>query len=267
MSLFTYLFGKGYKGGPDFNLERTHYYDLNGIELEMTVPDSNIVFAPSSAPPLYPFKLSGWFEANCEQSANHFYVDCDAGGMWAYVGPYWKVGREPFGVLSLSVRIKRTLPDYTLAHSDLNALEAAIRWDYEEHFEAEEPGKYGRGQNRQTRKEARERFSQSHWQNDEGRRREALHIKKWSRELPEHFETREYGTQRWLYYALEREPNYPKHHYCQPLDEQYYLDVFFSYRLDFPQYLHLWKDHAEAAEQRMIERIRLNFPGRVHEHS
>ena len=74
MSLFTYLFGKGYKGGPDFNLERTHYYDLNGIELEMTVPDSNIVFAPSNQPPTFPFKSPGWFEANCKQLANHFYI-------------------------------------------------------------------------------------------------------------------------------------------------------------------------------------------------
>ena len=31
MSLFTYLFGKGYKGGPDFNLERTHYYGAHPL--------------------------------------------------------------------------------------------------------------------------------------------------------------------------------------------------------------------------------------------
>lgn len=265
MSLFTYLLGKGYKGGPDFNLEHTHYYDLNGIELEVTVPDSNIVFAPSDQR-AFPFKLPGWFEANCEQSANHFYVPLNAGGMWAYVGPFWKVGREPFGVFSLGARIKRVLSGYTILPSDLSALEVAIRRDYEEHFEAEVPGKYGRGKNRKVRKEAEQRFSQPHWQNEEGRRREALYIEKRSFETPKDFEIREYGTQRWLYYALEREPMYPAHHYCQPLDEQYYLDVSFRYGIDFRQYFHIWQNHAEAAEQRMIERIRLNFPDRVHEH-
>ena len=266
MSIFTYLFGKGYKGGPDFNLERTHYYDLNGIELEMTVPDSNIVFAPSDQPPTFPFKSPGWFEDNCKQLANHFYIGIEAGGSWAYVGPYWKVGREPFGVLSLGARIKRALPDYPLAPGDLDLLQSAIRWDYEAYFEVAEPGKYGRGENRKTREEAQEIYGKPHWDNQIGREQMAAYIENRCFELPEHFETREYGTQRWLYYALDEEPNYPKHHYCQPLDEQYYLDVFFSYRLDFPQYLHLWKDHAEAAEQRMMERIRLNFPGRVHEH-
>ena len=227
MSLFTYLFGKGYKGGPDFNLERTHYYDLNGIELEMTVPDSNIVFAPSDQSPTFPFKSPGWFEANRRQLANHFYVRLNAGGMWAYTGPYWKVGREPFGTLTLLTWIKRTPPGYTLASGDLSTLEAAIRWDYEEHFEANEPGKYGRGKNRKTRKEALETYGKPHWDNEMGREQMALYIKQGTRELPRYFETREYGTQRWLYYALEREPMYPAHHYCQPLDDRYYLDIFF----------------------------------------
>ena len=264
MSQLDFLFGKKFKGGPDFRLNRTYNYDLDGIDLEVTVPDSNIQSASGEAVSQFPFRRPGWFDEHCQQLSNHFYVTLGAGGSWAYVGPTWKVGKEPLGTLDLFVWIKRTLLGHTLKQGDMDCLAAAIRSDYEEYFNAEEPGDYGRGKNRQRLRDAAEKYDKPYMLNDpDMQRRKQLFIQKGSRELPQKFDVREYGTQRWLHYTLEREPNYPTHHYCQALDEHFYLDIFFHYGLDFRDYFHYWKDHAEAAEQRMIQAIRLNFPDRV----
>jgi hypothetical protein len=39
--------------------------------------------------------------------------------------------------------------------------------------------------------------------------------------------------------------------------------VKFSYRIDFGDYFHLWQADAEAAEQRIIEMVKLTFPNRL----
>ncbi len=42
MKLFTYLFGKGFTGGPDFSRLETFRFDLDGIDLQLTLPESNV---------------------------------------------------------------------------------------------------------------------------------------------------------------------------------------------------------------------------------
>jgi len=90
-----------------------------------------------------------------------------------------------------------------------------------------------------------------------------MFIKNRTSEVPDKFESREIGMQNWLYYSMEKEPNYPVHHYCQALDEQFYLDVKFSYFINFKEYFHIWKDHTEEAEQRLVQAVRLNFPNEI----
>lgn len=262
MKLFSYLLGNGFAGGPDFNLNQSIYFDLNGIELEITIPDSNILLTPSKPVESIPFNKSHWFENNCSQLSNHFYVHV-TGGQWAYTGPFWKVMNEPFGTLAVRVWIKKVLPTLNVKLKGHDSLQAAIAQEYERFFEVDEPGEFGRGKNKQKRREAEERFSQEHWNNEEGIRRKKVFLEKYCRELPKEFESREYGTQHWLYYALEREPTYPVHHYCQALNEHFYLDINFQYGVDFKKYFHLWKAHAENAEQQIIEKVRLSFPDRL----
>lgn len=264
MSQLSYIFGKKFKGGPDFRLESTHHYDLNGIDLEITAPDSNVVFDTSKNESHFPFKIPGWFDSNFRQSSNHRFVPLNAGGTWYYMGPFWKVGNQPFGSLGFSARIKRCLPEKKLHLGDINKLKAAIVLDYKSHFESDTPGKYGEGQNTKTRIEASEKYDKPHLINlPEMQLRKEKFIETYSQEIPNAFETKEFGMTKWLFYSLKREPNYPVNHYCAALDDTFYLDLHFHYALDFRSYFHLWKDHAEAAEQSMIEKVRLTFPNQI----
>ncbi len=264
MSFFTYVFGKGYTGGPDFNQMETFRFELEDAQLSLNLPKTNVDIPIGEIGINYPFRSPGWFDDNCKQMWNHFYVSV-FGEMWGYRGPYWKVMNEPFGVLDILVAIKRVLPEKTLDVNNLDTLAEAIRWDYEWYFEVEEPGKYGRGYNREMRQKADDEYLARHPSIPEERKlqQKELRISKSIRELPMHFETRQYGDQKWLYYALNKEPNYPTHYYCQPLDEQYYLYVRFHYGIDFRDYFHLWQADAEAAEQRMMEMIKLTYPNRL----
>jgi hypothetical protein len=268
MNFFTYVFGKGYSGGPNFSKLETLHFDLEGNALSVTIPATNIALPRGEINVNTPFRSPGWFDEHCRQMWNHFYVRV-FGEAWAYVGPFWKAGPDrTFGVLSLSVDIKRALPGKVLDMNDLNTLAEAIRWDYEWYYEVEEPGKYGRGGNRKARQEAEEEYNARHPSIPEEKkiRDKEAGLRHSLRELPTQFEIRRYGDQEWLYYALKERlsSHYPVHHYyCQPLDDQYYLYVKFSYRIDFSDYFHLWQADAEAAEQRIIEMVKLTFPNRL----
>ena len=113
--------------------------------------------------------------------------------------------------------------------------------------------------------DAKNRFKDPFWHNEAGKKQLKAFLRNRMRELPENFETREIGKEKWLYYSLNREPTYPTHHYCHILDERFYLDIFFHYRIDFRKYFPIWKDHAEAAEQRIMDSVRLHFPDRLQE--
>jgi hypothetical protein len=257
MSFFTYVFGKGYTGGPDFSKLETFSFDLEGNALTVTVPASNIALPRGEISVNIPFRSPGWFDEHCRQQANHFYIKL-LGQPWAYIGPFWRTSDDrTFGVLSTSIAIKRVLPGKVLDMNNLDTLAEAIRRDYEWYFEEEEPGKYGRGWNRKARQKAEEEY------NSRLPSQKVAYLKRALRELPTQFEPRRYGDQEWLYYALERESNTSAHYYCQPLDDQYYLYVRFGYGIDLSDYFHLWQADAEAAEQRIIESVRLTFPNRL----
>ena len=263
MSFFTYVFGKGYTGGPDFSRFEKFRFDLEGMQLSLSVPGSNVALPHAEMNINLPFRSPGWFEDHCEQQANHFYITV-FGDLWVYIGPFWKTSSDrTFGVLDVQVGIKRAPSDKVLDLNDLDTLAKAIRWDYEWYFEEAEPGDYGRGGNRVTRQEAEDEYNARFRSPEEIRQRQKAGLLQYLRELPTHFETRRYGDQNWLYYALEKEPAYPAHYYCQPLDERYYLYVRFGYRIDLRQHFHLWQANAEAAEQRIIETVRLSTPNRL----
>lgn len=264
MSFFTYVFGKGYTGGPDFSQLKTFQFEFEDAYLNVTLPRSNVTISHGEIGINYPYRSSGWFDERCEQLANHFSVHVFT-EMWGYLGPYWKVMNEPFGVLGLRVEIKRTLPEKILNLNNLDTLAEAIRWDYEWYFEEAEPGKYGQGCNREVRQEAEDEYNSRHPKIPEEKklRDKEKTLQSLLRELPTQFETRQFGDQEWLYYALKREPNYPAHYYCHPLDEEYYLCIRFGYRIDFRDYFHLWQADAESAEQRIMEMIKLTFPNRL----
>jgi hypothetical protein len=263
MSFLTYVFGKGYTGGPNFSTLETFRFDLEGIKLSLSLPKSNFPVPRDEMNINLPFRSSGWFDTHCEQMWNHFYVML-VGRPWAYIGPFWKTAADrTFGVLDVQAAIKRAPADKVLDPDDLDTLAEAIRWDYEWYFEVAEPGKYGQGGNRTTRQEAEDEYNAHPRLREEIRQRQKAGLLKYLRELPTHFETRCYGDQNWLYYALEKEPAYPAHYYCQPLDERYYLYIRFGYGIDLRPYFHLWQADAEAAEQRIIETVRLDFPNRL----
>ncbi|MFA5530898.1 MAG: hypothetical protein WDA11_09565, partial [Thiohalomonadaceae bacterium] len=251
--------------GPDFSTLETFRFDLEGIKLSLSLPKSNFAVSRDEMNINLPFRSSGWFDTHCEQMWNHFYVML-VGRPWAYIGPFWKTAADrTFGVLDVQAAIKRAPPDKVLDPNDLDTLADAIRWDYEWYFEVAEPGDYGQGKNRKARQKAEDEYNARHPAVPEATKlsQKAAYLKNALRELPTHFETRCYGDQNWLYYALEKEPAYPAHYYCQPLDERYYLYIRFGYGIDLRPYFHLWQANAEAAEQRIIETVRLDFPNRL----
>ncbi len=258
MKLITYLFGKGYTGGPDFNRLKSFHFDLEGSELELTLPESSSTLPQGEININFPYLSDGWFDHNSEQQANHFYIMV-FGDLWPYVGPPWKALDRIFGILDIQVGIKRSLPDKTLNNFD--SLADAICWDYEWYFEEAEPGKYGRGHNRKKREELEKlNYTQNGAGSKISRQSQDQILKDTLFEIPTKFEIRSFSDQQWLYYEMKKEANYPAHYYCQPLDDYYYLYVRFNYRIDIRNYFHIWRSNAESAEQRITEMVKLtNF--------
>jgi hypothetical protein len=264
MSFFTYVFGKGYTGGPDFNQLETFRFELEDAELSLTLPKSNLSLPRKEININLPFRSQDWFDENKIQAGSHLFV-LILGQPWVYSGPFWKVANNPFGVLDVQFALERVHSDKFLDVDNLDTLADAIRWNYEWYYEIAEPGKYGQGSNREVRQEAEEEYSSRHPKIPEEKklRDKEKTLENLLRELPTQFETRQFGDQKWLYYALNKEPNYPTHYYCQPLDEQYYIYVRFHYGIDFREYFHLWKADAEAAEHRIMGMIKLTYPNRL----
>ncbi len=265
MSFLTYIFGKGYTGGPDFSQLESFSFDLEGIELRVTVPKRRIALARKDWSDSLPFRSPGWFDHHCEQQNNHFYSTVFV-DLWPYVGPIWRTGMDrTFGILGMQVWIKRVRPEKVLDMNNLDTLAEAIRWEYEWFFEVEEPGEFGRGWNRRARQEAEDEYnSRNPIIPEEMKLRDKEDSLNYSlQELPTHFESRRYGDQEWLYYALRKEANTTAHYYCIPLDDQFFLSVRFGYRIDLSNYLHLWQANAKAAEQRIMETLILTFPNRL----
>jgi hypothetical protein len=258
--LWTYVFGRGFTGGPGLASDEHFSLDLDGIALEVSLPPSNVVVDDMSQRVNFPYRSQGWFEREQRQSSNHFYVSLLAHN-WAYLGPHWKVMNEPFGIFSVEFRLKRTLPGYALSVDDFTTLEKAIHWEYEEYFEAKVPGQYFRGHNTEVRQKAEKEFApRLHPTSRNLGVEKERYLQRWLRAVPKAFEVRAYNARSWVYYGVEHQQSYPERHYCHQLDERYYLDVLFHYGIDFRQYFHLWKDHAEAAEQRIMNSVRLIFP-------
>lgn len=262
MSVLWNIFGSGFKGGPDFNLNRTLRVTLNDIELELSIPDSNIAQGEDIHAPKILLEQEGWFEQHCSQLANHYFFPM-AARRWVYIGPFRKVLREPFGSLLFNCWLKRENSEKSIPIVDLNTLQKSICWEYEKYFEVDEPGALLRGKNRKARQQADSIYGKSHWQNSVGEEQKKIFLEQETQELPSVFDEIKFGMQNWLCYSLKKEPNYPTRHYCQPLEKQFYIDIFFQHVIDQPKYYNVWRDHAEEAEQRIMQMIRLNFPNRL----
>jgi hypothetical protein len=78
---------------------------------------------------------------------------------------------------------------------------------------------------REVRQRAEEMFTKSYEATRDLKAEKARYLEKYLSQIPKHFERRNHGDQSWVYYGLEREPLFPAHHYCRPLDERYYLDI------------------------------------------
>ncbi|WP_444997744.1 hypothetical protein [Aliikangiella sp. IMCC44359] len=136
---------RGFRGGPDFSncVEVTAL--LEDWRLNLTVPSTNIITEEEQQKINYPYNQAGWFEDNSEQSRQHHYIPIDT-QLWYYL-PNSPFLQTELGVLSLSVQLKRVLPDKNTNAMDLSALGRYVVAEYDERYNAPTTGPQFQGEN------------------------------------------------------------------------------------------------------------------------
>ncbi|WP_444996310.1 hypothetical protein [Aliikangiella sp. IMCC44359] len=250
---------RGFKGGPDFSncIEVTAI--LEDWQLNLTVPNTNIVTEEEPQNINYPFKQAGWFEATSKWSCQHRYVPIDT-QLWYYLPMNFLLQTE-LGVLSLSTQLKRIAPEKNTNAMELHDLGRYVIAEYDEYYNAPLDSPQGPGPNVRRRKSVEDEVRKA-W---EGYVSEEEIQQKILDRLPElpypplpPHEIRSFNHRHWVF-CVEPKLRSDTHDnmYCYPLSEEYYLCLRFRHRVDWnPKYKN-WKDHANAAEKRVMEMVRL----------
>ena len=250
---------RGFRGGPDFSNSIEVTALLEEWRLDLTLPLSNVQAKMEPKTVNYPFNESGWFEAHSEQSRQHHFVHIET-KIWYYM-PNSPLLQTELGLFSLSVQLKRTLPNKNTNAMDLAALGRYVVAEYDEHYNAPTTGPQFQGENIRRTKMIEDRVRKMCGKNI---KEEEIQAKIAIRLPPTPFppipphDIRTIKGRDWVY-CVEPIPNlYSQDRmYCQPLNESFYLCLRFRHRVDWSPKYKCWKDHAIAAEARIMEGLRL----------
>ncbi|MFC3151481.1 hypothetical protein ACFOEK_10625 [Litoribrevibacter euphylliae] len=257
---------RGFRGGPDFTEVNHLNASLENIQFSVELPYSNIITEEPPRPIHFPFLKEGWFEENSYRLGHDQYVVLDT-QLWYYVPAPIYLPNGELGVLSLSTRIKKLLKSSEVSAFDLNILGECIIEEYENYYNAtpiEGDEDSFKGWNTQLRQRVRNQSEQMSSPFSEVELEEQIRLELssfgYAPMAPHQIKT--INGRSWVF-CIEQQLQ--KRHskdrmYCLPLSDEYYLCMRFRYRVDINEKFKLWKDHAEAAEKRIMESIKLIIP-------
>ncbi|WP_444996311.1 hypothetical protein [Aliikangiella sp. IMCC44359] len=250
---------RGFKGGPDFSNCIEVTAQLENWQLNLTLPVTNIVTAKAIKKVNYPFNQSGWFEANSKQRLQHHYVHIET-KLWYYL-PMAIFYQGEIGVLSLSTQLKRIPAERKVNAKDLDALGHYVITEYDEYYNAPLDSSGGGGENTRWIKhfedEIRSAF-EGYFSEEEIQEKLAQTIPPVPQPPMEPHEIKTINNRDWVFCAEFQERGHTHDNmYCHPLSEDYYLCLNFRHRVDDSSKYKHWKEHANAAEKRVMEMVRL----------
>ncbi len=251
---------RGFAGGPDFNTQQAITFLLEDVEFRLKLPMSNIVTEEPPRDINYPFRRKGWFEENLKQQRQHRYVQMYT-EMWYYLPPITVVPDSEYGVLTLSIWLKR-VPE-TVNALDRQALAATVSAEYDQHYNSPtigEPGQHFLGLNTEIRKKVAAQsaaratpFSSARFAQEVN-----LRIEQYGAPPIAPAEVVSLHGEDWVFYR-EDNPNPERtlsrqDFYCLPLDERYYLQLRFKHRVSRSD-KKAWQKHANQAQQKILDSI------------
>ncbi len=263
MSAFIQLckaFGRGFVGGPDTRQNQEFSFIFEDKQLEIILPESNVFLpnatpeTPETVPKYYPHTSIEWFVKNAQIIKQHFFVEVLA-KEWMYFPPISLLPSSEYGLFACQLRLKQV--DRVNVQDPL-ALGRFLTQAFDDYQNGP------KGLNTTYRKWVRDDLNRSgiEWSLQE---KEAA-IEEESNELialkgcdplaPA--KTLSINGLTWVFYR-EQYNNDPAHtdFYCLPLSEQSFIEVRFNYRTDIPDKFKKWQPHAAAAQERIMQSIRL----------
>ncbi|GAA3928641.1 hypothetical protein [Litoribacillus peritrichatus] len=256
---------RGFRGGPDFTETHTINTSFDDINFSISLPYTNVDTQEKPRNIQFPISKQNWFESNCTQSRQHHYVPIST-QMWMYVPSVKYTLNGELGVLFCSSQIKKVPKDKEIDAFNLDALGTHLLEEYDQHYNSPViggPEDHGQGLNTEIRQKVDllseslgSPFSKSEYDRELRLRMEAMGFPPLSP-----YKVVSIKNRQWVYYSEPQVNSLSKDNmYCFPLSNEFYLCLQFRYRVDINDKFKLWKDHAEAAENRIMESVKLTFP-------
>lgn len=240
--MLTRLFKrKPYHGGPLFESQSSYSFDLEGTELELTVPASTWVMKEPPRMLNLPFLNVGWFDAHCERLNIHDFIS-----VFCEIWPYYPRGAErivniltmgsndDIASLRFAAHLNRTEKGRKLDLGDPQSLGTYIKWEYNDYFESPEQGLYSKGYNHKVRADCERKYSkEERAYNPASQQRYEVALERLE-PMPQDLELIDFGGAQWTHFTLKKRRNRSEF-YCLPLAESYYLEIELGFRLETSQ--------------------------------
>ncbi|MFC3151482.1 hypothetical protein ACFOEK_10630 [Litoribrevibacter euphylliae] len=257
---------RGFRGGPDFTEVNHLNASLENIQLSVELPYSNIITEEPPRPIHFPFLKDRWFEENAKSLKHYHYVNVDTQA-WYYVPAVVSLPNGELGSLWLSTRIKRIPDDKNISAFDLDELGKYLIDEYENYHNApisdDEEDNF-KGKNTRIRQSVIEQSNNriEPWSEEEIDRQVSYDIYSRGYAPLKPHQIKTINGRPWVFYVEQQNPEFPSKNriYCMPLSDKFYLALDFGYKVGPGDKFKLWKDHAEAAEKRIMESVKLIIP-------
>lgn len=242
---------RGFVGGPDLHQSITRRFLLEGKQLSINIPDSNIVALPNADDKYYPHTSLTWFNEHAKIYDQHKYVHIYTKN-WMYMPPIAIFPSSEYGMLSCQLRIKQVSHINVL---DKAALSHYVTQAYDDYHNGPE------GENTKIRTRIEERFKNSPytWSQDEIEVEIAMVIDLHGNQPLAPAIIKNFNQTDWIFYSEVRNNRHSHNDfYCLPLSENSFLEVEFAHRIDLSHKYKKWVKHAIESQERIIASVYLD---------
>ena len=243
MNLFKLIkaYLRGFVGGPDFTRGINHRFILEGMQLTINLPDSNVVTAPSTLNVNFPHSSTSWFAEHAKVYRQHSFVRIITEN-WMYMPPIALFPSSEYGMLSCQLRIKQTDKINVL---DKVALSHFVTQAYDDYHNGPD------GTNTELRRRKVERSSQEE--------QVATSIELHGRQPLAPAIIKTFNKLIWVFYQEVTNDSLSRlDYYCLPLSEHSFLEVKFNHQVDLSQKHKKWAKAALEAQERIMDSIYLD---------
>ncbi|WP_281557668.1 hypothetical protein [Thalassomonas sp. RHCl1] len=250
---------RGFVGGPDFNDQQTLQFILEDHQLSINLPQSNLITEEPPRPVNFPYKSEGWFDSHKEQQQHNSWVHINT-ALWMYLPVISFTPSSEYGMLGCSLWIKRLPAGAKIDPFNLKALARFVIDEYDSFHNGDIDENLAAGRNTQIKRDLEKESAARSTPYSEERFAEALKLDIECHGQPPIPPAKivNFDNHQWVFYQEVRANSRSrKDYYCLGLDQQHYLVCRFTHRVDLGSKHKKWRDHAFAAQEKIIKSIAL----------